>query len=60
MEATRDELSKATKKGTIIDFDVTHTGDDICLLMMHRNGSTSAVIHDLAWKIFQIGTDIAR
>lgn len=60
MEATRDELSKATKKGTIIDFDVTHTGDDICLLMMHRKGNTSAVIHDLAWKVFQMGTDIAR
>jgi fructose 1,6-bisphosphate aldolase/phosphatase len=60
MEAARKALAAAAKKSTIIDFDVTHTGDDICLLMIHKRGSGDSEIHDLAWNVFQDGTDIAK
>jgi fructose 1,6-bisphosphatase len=28
---------------------LTHTGDDLCLLMVHEHGSDSPEIHELAW-----------
>jgi fructose 1,6-bisphosphate aldolase/phosphatase len=60
LEAARTELAEAVKIGTVIDFDVTHTGDDICLLMIHSNGEGNPDIHDLAWKVFKSSTDIAK
>ena len=38
MDVAQTHLGQAAKKGIIADFDVTHTGDDICLLMVHRHG----------------------
>lgn len=60
LEVVRKELSGAAKKGTILDFDVTHCGDDICLLMIHRQGNDSAEIHNFAWGVFQAATEIAQ
>ena len=36
MALSRDLMARAAEEGIIIDFDVTHTGDDICLLMVHK------------------------
>jgi fructose 1,6-bisphosphate aldolase/phosphatase len=52
-------LKKLKDGGTIFDFDVTFTGDDLCLLMIH-SGEDSGEIHDQAWGIFKEVTDIAR
>jgi fructose 1,6-bisphosphate aldolase/phosphatase len=52
-------LSQAAGDDLITDFDVTHTGDDICLLMVHRQGHGSPVIHDLAWQIFVAASRVA-
>jgi len=60
LKAARKTLAKAADAGTIIDFDVTHTGDDICLLMIHANGDGAAEIHNLAWSAFEAATAIAK
>ncbi len=60
MEAARSALQAATQQGMIIDFDLTHTGDDICLLMVHRHGDNNPEVHDLAWQIFQAATAVAQ
>lgn len=53
-------LGEARKAGTISSFDVTHTGDDICLLMIHDRGDNNAHIHQLAWKTFLEAAEIAK
>ncbi|MEW5986998.1 MAG: fructose 1,6-bisphosphatase [Chloroflexota bacterium] len=60
LEVARASLTQAQEQATIIDFDVTHTGDDICLLMIHHQGSGAAAIHDLAWSVFLAATQIAK
>ena len=59
MEA-RSQLSQALDDKLITDFDVTHTGDDICLLMVHHQGNDAAGIHELAWQVFEAATDVAK
>ncbi len=53
-------LSKAKNQGLILDFKVTYTGDDLCLLMVHEQGSSAAKVHDLAWEIFETATMTAK
>ncbi len=60
METARKHLSQAAKRGVIIDYDVTHTGDDICLLMIHHRGNDNPQIHELAWDTFKAATEIAQ
>ncbi len=60
MEAARSALAQAAKRGLITDFDVTHTGDDICLLMVHAHGSGYPEIHNLAWSVFEAAAKIAQ
>jgi fructose 1,6-bisphosphate aldolase/phosphatase len=60
LEVAKASLAKAVEQNVITDFDVTHTGDDICLLMVHRLGSGDAEIHTLAWRIFEAATEAAR
>ena len=42
------------------DFFVSHTGDDIAILLAHTQGVNSAAIHKLAWDAFRAGTECAR
>ncbi|NNG16351.1 MAG: fructose 1,6-bisphosphatase [Gemmatimonadales bacterium] len=60
MRAARERLTDAKARGLVLDFDLTHTGDDICLLMVHRHGSASPQIHDFAWEVFTAATVIAQ
>lgn len=60
LKAARKELRAAVEDGLLIDCDVTHCGDDICLLMIHRNGNDSPEIHDFAWSVFESATAIAQ
>jgi fructose 1,6-bisphosphate aldolase/phosphatase len=60
MAAANAHLEQAAKEGTIADFDVTHTGDDICLLMVHRHRDGHPTIHNLAWGVFEAATEIAK
>jgi fructose 1,6-bisphosphate aldolase/phosphatase len=60
MESARRELDEAVRRGLILDFDISHTGDDICLLMVHRRGSDHPDIHNFAWDVFKAATAIAQ
>jgi fructose 1,6-bisphosphate aldolase/phosphatase len=44
----------------LIDFNVTHTGDDIAILMTHTRGVKDEAIHRLAWDAFVAGTETAK
>jgi len=47
-------------KDCLLDYYVGSTGDDIAILMTHRQGSDSPVIHGLAWDAFVTGTRVAK
>jgi len=60
LAAATKVLAEAKQKGIIIDFYVTHVGDDIQLIMTHRKGVDSPEIHELAWNAFQVAAKVAR
>jgi fructose 1,6-bisphosphate aldolase/phosphatase len=47
-------------KGLILDSYISSTGDDIAILMSHQRGVDDPGIHELAWKSFMAGTEVAR
>ena len=59
LKAAWDEIAQTKKQGLIIDGFVSHTGDDIALIMSHTNGINNEKIHNFAWKTFLKATDIA-
>jgi len=60
LETARERLAEAEEDGLILDHDVTHCGDDLCLLMTHRKGSDEPEIHDFAWSVFEASTEVAQ
>lgn len=44
----------------LIDCAISHTGDDIAILMTHAHGVGHAEIHRLAWDAFLAGTAVAK
>ncbi len=60
MEAVREEVTGAVDRGLIIDGYVSHTGDDIAIVMSHARGENDTDIHQFAWNAFLKATDIAR
>ncbi len=46
--------------GLLLDHYISHTGDDIAILMTHTRGEGDARIHKLAWDAFLAGTNEAR
>ncbi len=55
-----DERVRASGRDLLLDSRVSHTGDDIAILMTHRNGAGDERIHRLAWDAFVAGTELAR
>lgn len=51
-----------TKHGAsmLVDSRVSFTGDDIAILMTHRQGVGARPIHKLAWDAFVAGTQVAK
>jgi fructose 1,6-bisphosphate aldolase/phosphatase len=47
-------------KDLLIDSNVSHTGDDIAILMTHTRGVKDEKIHRLAWDAFVAGTRTAK
>lgn len=60
LDVAREQLEGAVDDGLLLDFDVTHTGDDICLLMTHRNGSDNKDVHEFSWGVFEAATTVAQ
>ena len=44
----------------LIDFFVTHVGDDINLVLTHREGVDAENIHTLVWNTFLECTEVAK
>ncbi len=47
-------------RGLILDHYISHTGDDIAIVMTHTHGEGNENIHKLAWDAFLAGTKVAR
>ena len=60
IEKAQEMLDKARSQGTLVDFHVTHVGDDLELIMTHEFGENNEGIHKLAWDVFLAGTEVAR
>jgi fructose 1,6-bisphosphate aldolase/phosphatase len=52
LEVARQHLEQARKESLIVDFHVTHCGDDLELIMSHQRGENDKEIHELAWNTF--------
>lgn len=59
LQCVTDFIS-ANSNGLLIDFDISHTGDDIAILMTHTKGKLDSEIHKLAWDAFIAGTNTAK
>lgn len=46
--------------GSIIDSYVSHTGDDVAILMTHAHGVGHAAVHRLAWDAFTAAAEVAK
>lgn len=46
--------------GLLLDWQISHTGDDIALLLTHSQGVGSEAVHALAWEAFRRGTETAK
>lgn len=60
LDSVRAEVSHAIESGLLIDGFVSHTGDDIAILMTHTRGSGNCEVHEFAWNAFLEATAIAR
>lgn len=46
-------------RGVLIEYYLSHTGDDIAILMTHTLGTGNERVHELAWEAFRVGTAAA-
>ena len=60
MNSVRAESQAAIEKGLILDAFVSHTGDDIAILMSHTRGPDDVDVHQFAWTAFIKATGIAQ
>ena len=47
-------------KDLLTDSYVSHTGDDVAILMTHTRGTGNEQVHKLAWDAFIAGTEVAK
>lgn len=57
---TVDGHVAAHRGGLLIDYAISHTGDDIAILATHRRGTNDEAVHRLAWDAFVAGTEAAK
>jgi fructose 1,6-bisphosphate aldolase/phosphatase len=60
LQETVERVIREGAPGLLLDHYISHTGDDIAILMTHKRGEGDERIHKLAWDAFRIGTDEAR
>lgn len=60
VEEAQEKLESAKRDGTLIDFHVTRVGDDLELIMTHRQGEDNSQIHQLAWNTLEAATEVAK
>jgi len=59
IEVAKEELEKVKGK-LLIDYYVTNCGDDLELIMTHKEGEDSEAVHSLAWDVFVKATERAK
>ena len=60
LAAVRARVARVVHEGMLIDAVVTHTGDDISLIMSHAHSVGSTEIHRFAWDCFLTATEEAK
>jgi fructose 1,6-bisphosphate aldolase/phosphatase len=60
LQETVQAVIRDRAAGLILDHYISHTRDDIAILMTHTRGEGDEQIHKLAWDAFRAGTDAAR
>lgn len=60
MESVRSDVASAVERGLLIDGFVSHTGDDIAIVMSHTRGEGDGDIHQFAWDAFLGATEVAK
>ena len=59
LEAIQEHISQKDA-GLLIDHSVSHTGDDVAILMTHTRGTGDEKVHKLTWDAFVAGTEEAK
>lgn len=59
LESVRETVGAKVGR-LLIDCAISHTGDDIAILMSHRHGVGDAEVHRLAWDAFLAATAAAK
>ncbi|MBI4328671.1 MAG: fructose 1,6-bisphosphatase [Chloroflexi bacterium] len=59
LAASEAAVKEAIRKGLLIDGSVSHTGDDIALLVTHTRGPGDFDVHQFAWNTFLKAAGIA-
>lgn len=59
LDEVRDRIARAVGSGEFIDGMVTHTGDDIAIILSHEHGVDNPRVHGFAWDCFMAAGDIA-
>jgi len=59
-EILYENRNLGNQKGTLLDYLVTHTGDDIAITMSHSRGAGDSKIHQIAWRAFKTATEVAK
>ena len=60
IETAEKALQKHKDQNLIIDFHVSHCGDDLELIFTHYKGEEDEEIHKMTWDIFIEGTNVAK
>jgi fructose 1,6-bisphosphate aldolase/phosphatase len=58
--ASVEDYLRSKSKGILIDYKITHTGDDIAILSTHTGGLLNEKVHKLCWDTLLAGTKTAR
>lgn len=60
LDSVRGKVGAAVEKKLLFDGMVTHTGDDIAIIMTHERGAGASAIHKFAWDAFLDATKEAK
>lgn len=60
LKRAEESMADAKKRGLLVDYHVTRCGDDLQLIMTHRQGEDNERIHKLAWDTFLSCTEVAK
>ncbi len=60
VQTVKDVVGSEVEKGNLIDCGILTCGDDIAIVMTHTHGVDSELVHGIAWRAFEKGTEVAK